>query len=147
MACDEAAIVAGQVLTQGYSDIYEKEYRRKDGTVFPVELQTILLKDSAGNPASRWAIVRDITRRKQAEEALRDREEQLRLFFEHSADVIFTLDLDYIVRSASPSVEQWLGYKPEEFVGRSISEINILASECYEQAYRISPPSSPAIRY
>ena len=31
----EAEIVAKQVLPRGYSDIYEKEYRRKDGTVSP----------------------------------------------------------------------------------------------------------------
>ena len=70
--------VEKQVLTRGYSDIYEKEYRRKDGTVFPVELRVILLRDDAGTPYGMWAIVRDITERKQAEETLRQSREQLR---------------------------------------------------------------------
>ncbi|HBG19015.1 MAG TPA: hypothetical protein DDY32_06990, partial [Desulfobulbaceae bacterium] len=47
----EAAIVCDQILSRGFSDIYEKEYRRKDGTVFPVELRTILIRDDRGRPA------------------------------------------------------------------------------------------------
>jgi PAS domain S-box-containing protein len=74
----EAAIVQTQILPKGYSDIYEKEYRRKDGTVFPVELRTFLLRDDAGTPSGMWAIVRDLTERKQAEQERRALEEQLR---------------------------------------------------------------------
>jgi PAS domain S-box-containing protein len=64
----EADTIAEQVLTRGYSDVYEKEYRKKDGSVFPVELRTTLLKDTKGVPISMWAIVRDITERKRFEE-------------------------------------------------------------------------------
>ncbi len=67
----EARIVAEQVLVRGYSDLYEKEYRRRDGRVFPVELRTHLLRDASGQPVGMWAIVRDITERKQAEANLR----------------------------------------------------------------------------
>ncbi len=56
----EARVIAEQVLPRGYSDVYEKEYRRKDGTVFPVELRTFLLKEG-GRPVAMWAIVRDVT--------------------------------------------------------------------------------------
>ena len=66
------------MLTKGYSEIYEKEYRRKDGIVIPVELRTFLIKDDAGNPQGMSAIVRDITDRKQAEEKLRESEERYR---------------------------------------------------------------------
>jgi PAS domain S-box-containing protein len=55
----EARIVAEQVLPRGFSDIYEKEYRRKDGTVFPVELRTFLLRKD-GRPEAMWAIIRDV---------------------------------------------------------------------------------------
>lgn len=64
----EEEILGNQVLVKGYSDIYEKEYRRKDGTIFPVELRTTLLRDEAGNPAGIWAIVRDISERKSVEQ-------------------------------------------------------------------------------
>jgi PAS domain S-box-containing protein len=68
----EAQLVQEQVLARGYSDVYEKEYRREDGTVFPVELRTFLLRDAGGQAAGMWAIVRDITERKRAEQALRE---------------------------------------------------------------------------
>ena len=55
----EARIVAEQVLPRGFSEVYEKEYRRKDGTVFPVELRTFLLRED-GRPVAMWAIVRDV---------------------------------------------------------------------------------------
>ncbi len=67
----EADIIEKQVIPRGYSDIYEKEYRRKDGTVLPVELRTSLLRDYAGKPSAMWAIVRDIGDRKKAEDTLR----------------------------------------------------------------------------
>ena len=74
----EKQIVEKQIIQRGYSDIYEKEYRRKDETVFPVEIRTILLKDNAGNSIGMWGIIRDITERKQAEEKQKKLEEQLR---------------------------------------------------------------------
>ncbi len=67
----EAKIVEEQVLTKGYSKVYEKEYIKKDGTIFPVSLRTYFIKDKNGNPLGMWAFVRDITKRKEMEEALR----------------------------------------------------------------------------
>jgi PAS domain S-box-containing protein len=66
----EAQIVAEQVLPHGFSAVYEKEYRRKDGTLVPIELRTILIRDEAGRPAGMWATVRDVSARKRAEQEL-----------------------------------------------------------------------------
>lgn len=74
----EARIVAEQVIPQGYSQVYEKEYMRKDGTIIPVELKVFLLRDANNQPEAMWAIVRDITGRKQAEGTLRRSETMLR---------------------------------------------------------------------
>jgi PAS domain S-box-containing protein len=74
----EARIVNDQILTRGYSDVYEKEYQRKDGTIFPVELRTVLIRDAAGQPIGMWAIIRDITKRKRAEQQLLDYQNRLR---------------------------------------------------------------------
>jgi hypothetical protein len=73
----EARVVAEQILPRGYSEVYEKEYCRKDGTIFPVELRTFLIRDANGQPAAMWAIVRDITERKLAEQALCELNDQL----------------------------------------------------------------------
>ncbi len=68
----EAAIVRDGILSRGYSGEYEKEYIRKDGTAFPISIQVWLVRDADGAPQGMWGIVRDITQRKQAEEALRE---------------------------------------------------------------------------
>jgi two-component system sensor kinase FixL len=63
----ERTIIEEQVIPRGHSELYEKEYRRKDGTVFPVELRRLLLRDEIGGDYALWAIVRDITDRRRAE--------------------------------------------------------------------------------
>jgi PAS domain S-box-containing protein len=68
----EELILKNQVMVRGYSDIYEKEYRRKDGTVFPVELRTTVITGEDGVPQGMWAIIRDISQRKKTEEALKE---------------------------------------------------------------------------
>ena len=88
----EADIVDKQILPLGYSEIYEKEYCKKDGTVFPVELRTFLLKDDAGNPSGMWAIVRDITERKHAEEMLRTSESFLNSVIDQSPHPMWISD-------------------------------------------------------
>ena len=66
----EARIINEEVLQRGFSDLYEKEYRRDDGTTFPVELRTYLVRDMNGTPSGMWAFIRDITERKQTEEEI-----------------------------------------------------------------------------
>jgi PAS domain S-box-containing protein len=86
----EARILERQVLSTGYSDIYEKEYRRKDGSVFAVELRTFLLTDDLGVPFGMGSIIRDITGRKKAEEALQKSEREKAILNE-IANVFLTI--------------------------------------------------------
>jgi PAS domain S-box-containing protein len=76
----EERIVEKQILRHHHSEVYEKEYRRKDGTLFPVELRTYLTLED-GRPTGMWALVRDITERKHTEEALAASEELFRVAF------------------------------------------------------------------
>jgi two-component system sensor kinase FixL len=73
----ESDIIANQVMRRGYSDEYEKEYIRKDGTVFPVQVRLWLVRDESGKPARFFGIFRDITERKRHEQATRHRHAQL----------------------------------------------------------------------
>ncbi len=59
--------------------VYESVQQRKDGTCFPVLMEVTVIKDAEGRPVSRVAYALDITQRKQAEAALRQSEEQLRV--------------------------------------------------------------------
>lgn len=70
-----------------------------------------------------------------ANRELRVLEERYRLNFENVTDVIFTIDPDLIITSMSPSAERLLGYKPEDFIGRSAADLgNYLAPDSFEKA-------------
>jgi len=117
----EARILRDQVLTRGYSDVYEKAYRRKDGTVLPVELRTFLMRDEAGDPVGMWAIIRDITQRKRAEQALRESEEKYRALAEKVNDIPYTVDMSGRFTYVGPQVARY-GADPQDMLGRSLSE-------------------------
>ncbi|KKK46181.1 hypothetical protein LCGC14_1129740 [marine sediment metagenome] len=68
----EADIVNNKLLSRGYSGEYEKEYIRKDGTIIPISITVWLIKDDQRNNKGMWAIVRDITERKKAENELKE---------------------------------------------------------------------------
>ena len=105
----EAQIVEQQIIPHGQARLYELEYVRKEGTVFPVELKAHLLRGSDGQPDAIWAIVRDISERKRAEAALREQEEFFRLIAENSGDFIAVIDLDGRRLYNSPSYKQFFG--------------------------------------
>ena len=67
----ENRMINEQVLVRGYSEVFQKELRRKDGGIVPVELRIVLTRDSDGKPIGMWAILRDITDRIRREEELR----------------------------------------------------------------------------
>jgi PAS domain S-box-containing protein len=123
----EENIVQEQVLKRGYSEVYEKEYIRKDGTVFPLEIRTHLLRDENGEPVRMWGFVRDITDRKQAEETL---QEYLKAV-EGSEDMIATIDRDYRYCLANTAFLRYRGMGKEQVIGRSAAEI--LGKDVFEK--------------
>jgi len=64
-------IIKKQTIVRGYSNEHEKEYIKKDGTLLPITIRSWLIKDKKGRPVGTWAIIRDITERKQAEERVK----------------------------------------------------------------------------
>jgi len=115
----ETEVLNRQVLAQGYSEIYEQEYRRKDGSIVPVEVRAQLLRDEAGRPAGMWWIVRNITERKKAEQVLREYERVV----ENSNDMIAMIDQEYRYRLANHLYLEHFGMKWDEVLGHSLGEV------------------------
>jgi len=115
----ENKILREQVLTRGYSDVYQKEYRRKDGTVFPIELRAYLSRDREGQPVGMWAFVRDITDRKQGEEALRESERTLMTLMGNLPGMAYRRRNvpNWTMQFVSEGCVNLTGYRPSELVG------------------------------
>jgi len=89
--------------------LFETVHRRKDGSEYPVEVRLQL--SSAGDTSAFVAIINDITRRRRAEQALRDSEERFRQLAENVKDVFWVSSADGSeVQYVSPAFESVWGH-------------------------------------
>jgi two-component system, cell cycle sensor histidine kinase and response regulator CckA len=110
----EAGILTEQVLPNGQSAVYEKEYRRRDGSVVPVELRTYLLRNEDGQPTGTWAIVRDITERRRDEQVISEGEQRLRLAKDAAKLGIYEYDIATGAILWDARVREFWGVGPDE---------------------------------
>lgn len=92
----------------------EVRFTRKDGSRFWASVNVMYSEDEQGRGVFDGAI-RDITARKQAEEQLRQSEEQFRFLVEKINDVVVLWDKDFNYEYISPAVEHTFGYTMEEY--------------------------------
>lgn len=67
-------------------------------------------------------------------ETFQARYEQYRMLFEKAADVIYSVDADFRLLYVSPSVEQHLGYMPQELTGKPFTELGLLRDDSLARA-------------
>ena len=107
--------------------------RRKDGRLFPVEVSTRVVTIDGTERVIVY--VRDITERKQAEEALRASEARYSDLYENANDIIFTVDLAGNFTSANRVAYTALGYGPEAVADSNLFEV--LTPESAETALHL----------
>ena len=91
----------------------------KDGRVLWTEQQITLFHDDQGELTAIEGIGRNITERKEVEEALRQSEERFRSLVHNASDIIVILEADGTIRYVSPAIERVLGLQPEDVVGKN----------------------------
>jgi PAS domain S-box-containing protein len=140
-------------VSQSYEDIWRKTIkdnlifewhaRHKDGHEFWVEVN---LKEAILGGLKRIiAIVRDITERKEALEAIKERDIRLRRFVEDAGDAIMSVDVEGRIILASKRVADYVGMSINELAGKSLvdvfaKEINGVGIDEMKQAIRENKP-------
>ena len=124
MARREGTSQAPEVISRGERKIIgigrEVSGRRKDGSTFPLDLSVSEVQ--LGGRRIFTGIVRDITRRKQAEDTLQASEERYRTLLKAVPDLMFRLKADgtYVDFHAEESAD--LAVPPEKLVGLNIRQ-------------------------
>ncbi len=96
----------------------EEEEKFPDKPSIYVLTTKLPMYDSKGNVTGTFGISRDITNNKRIEETLRESEERFKQISESAGEWIWETDATGLYTYASPAVEQILGYKPEELIGK-----------------------------
>lgn len=132
----ESKIVRDEVLKDGFSSLYEKEYVKKDGSLLPVELRTYLLKDASGHPDGMWANVRDISRRKETERKLVDTEHMLQQALDCSHLGLWDWNIKTGEEHFNKEWAQMIGYSPDEIEPNITSWERVVDPEATEGVRR-----------
>ncbi|UCG22299.1 MAG: PAS domain S-box protein [Deltaproteobacteria bacterium] len=110
--------------------IVDYDIFRKDGSTRTLELSASLMTDTTGQAVGFRGVVRDVTERKQAEEALRESEERYRSLFKNNHTVMLIIDPETAdIVDANPAACSFYGWSHKELTSKKITDINTLTDE------------------
>jgi PAS domain S-box-containing protein len=105
---------------------FETQHRKRDGSLFPVEIMASALEYRGKHLG--LALARDITERKRIEQALAVREQEFRTLAENSPDVIVRYDRELRRVYINPAWETANGLSVGDALGKRPSEIAAVVS-------------------
>ncbi|MDF1540506.1 MAG: PAS domain S-box protein [Candidatus Thorarchaeota archaeon] len=103
---------------------FEIELQRKDGSLVWVEVSNTFLRDADGTINSILGVARDITERREVEDALRASETQYRTLVEDSVEGILvsvTNPLQFVF--VNPALAEMLGYSVDEMLSMNPTQV------------------------
>ncbi len=107
------------MLEDGHVSGYESQIRRSDGTTLWISETARRVCDCSGNPLYFEGTVQDISRRKRAEDALRESQRFIQRVADTSPTILYVYDiLERRCLYANHQIEKVLGYTVEDFVSR-----------------------------
>jgi PAS domain S-box-containing protein len=117
---DEENRILETLKAGGRIEHFETVRVTKTGKRINVSLTISPINDSSGRTVGCSGIARDITERKQAEDAIRESEIQYRRIVETTNEGVWLLDSKLHTSYVNRQMAEMLGYEPEEMVGRSV---------------------------
>jgi PAS domain S-box-containing protein len=119
-----------ELMNEGKIAEVDLEMVRKDGSVFPMLISTLALKDINGKYSLSWSTCLDITERKLWEEGLIASENQYRALAENSNDLIARYDSECRYLYVNPAIEPIAGIPKEAFIGKTNEELKLPRAFC-----------------
>jgi len=103
---------------------------RRDGARIPILATISRINDLEGKCIGFLGINRDISERKQFEQALQDSEEKFRSLFNNNKAIMLLIDSETgDILESNPAASAYYGWSQEELARKKISEINALSPE------------------
>jgi len=106
------------LLTGKAPEVTDYELVALDGSRKVLEFSTSLIRDGKGEPIGFRGVARDVTERRQAEEALKASEKKYMNLVENSPDIVYSLDPEGRFTFLGGALQRMLGYSPEELRGK-----------------------------
>ena len=147
---DERKKVLNKIHENGSVTNYEVTFKKQDGTPVIISTSSHEYFDTDGNCLGVEGIFRDITNRKQAEEALKKSENMYRTIFDTTGAATIIIEKDTTISLANSEFARMSGFSIEELEGKK-SWTEFVVREDHERMKkyhsdrRQDPPSAPKI--
>ncbi len=106
-------------LRKSGSKTMESLHKKKNGETIPVEISASHIEFEGSEYAV--AFVRDITERKDAEQAILSSQQEYKKIFENVIDIFYEASIDGTLLNVTPSVERITKYKQEDLIGKPMA--------------------------
>jgi PAS domain S-box-containing protein len=96
----------------------EKRYIRKDGSIVWIDMSVSIVHHASGEPGYFISVIEDITKRKRAEEALRESEERHRRIVEALSDAVLLRSNEIVIYANPAALKLFRADHPEDLIGK-----------------------------
>lgn len=127
---DESTAFGERALGRGKTVTLEREFRRRDGTLFPAEITVNRLRHEALDV--HIIFMRDITDRKRTEAVLRENEERFRTIFDESPLGMAIIDRQLRFLRVNAMLARLMGTTPVELMRLNSRDIKLTQLEGYD---------------
>jgi diguanylate cyclase (GGDEF)-like protein/PAS domain S-box-containing protein len=124
---------------------YRLQALHKDGSRTPIFMNATTYRDALGEVLGAFGFATDLTAYLEVEEAVAASERELQRILDNLQDTYYRTDIEGRIVRASRSVQELLGYAPEEILGRSLADFYVRPSD-REQFLQSMAASNGAIK-